>query len=117
MHFAFGEHRFLLASDISASVEMHIAQTFPDLACDLLLVPHHGSNRSNSLEFIDKVRPSWAVVSCGTDNAQGLPHPDVLARYEKAGAKVLRTDLHGLVRVTSDGRKIRKETFVRDSSE
>lgn len=35
---------------------------------DVLQVGHHGSNTSSSIEFIQRVNPTWAVISAGHQN-------------------------------------------------
>ena len=45
------------------------------------------------------VAPRWAVVPAGYRNRFGHPTREVLARYQGAGARVLRTDLDGGVQV------------------
>ncbi|HQD42389.1 MAG TPA: ComEC/Rec2 family competence protein [Bacillota bacterium] len=72
----------------------------------VLKVGHHGSNTSTSEEFLEKVSPVYAVISCGKDNDYGHPHRETLDRLEGAGVKVLRTDLLGTIILTTDGREI-----------
>ena len=72
----------------------------------VLKVGHHGSNTSTSEEFLEKVSPVYAVISCGKDNDYGHPHRETLDRLEGAGVKVLRTDLLGTIILTTDGRAI-----------
>ena len=72
----------------------------------VLKVGHHGSNTSTSEEFLEKVSPVYAVISCGKDNDYGHPHRETLDRLEGAGVKVLRTDIVGTIILTTDGREI-----------
>jgi competence protein ComEC len=64
-----------------------------------LLVPHHGSRTSSSEQFIAAVAPRWAIVPAGYRNRFGHPAHEVLARYEGAGVRVLRTDLDGAISI------------------
>jgi len=63
------------------------------------------SRTSSSAPFLDAVAPQLAVISTGYANRFHMPHPGVLAAYERRGTEVYRTDWDGAVtvRVTADG--------------
>lgn len=50
--------------------------------------------------------PAYAVISAGKDNSYGHPHAEVLSRLLAVGAKVLRTDESGTIRLYSDGENV-----------
>lgn len=64
---------------------------------DLLQSPHHGSGGSNSLAFLEDLRPDYTFISCGKNNEYGHPHPETLERLEQVGSQVYRTDQLGTV--------------------
>jgi len=103
---AYGTTAVLLTGDIGRDVENELLAAGLDVRAQVLKAPHHGSDSSSSKEFLAAVGPRFVIVSAGRGNRIGLPHPDVLARYEKSGARVLRTDLQGAVEIRSDGRRI-----------
>jgi len=107
----YGRSSFLLPADISEATEGRLVRTHADLGSDVLFVPHHGSGRSSSAPFLDKVRPRTAVLSCGPDNVFRLPHPDVLRRYERFGTRLHRTDRDGAVALETDGNDITVKVF------
>ena len=63
-------------------------------------MPHHGSRTSCDAAFLAAVRPRLAIISCGEGNRFGHPDRATVGRLRLAGARVLRTDLEGAVRVT-----------------
>ena len=69
---------------------------------DVLKVAHHGSNFAASPLFLKQAKPRLAVISVGADNRYGHPGRDAVQRLQAAGAKVLRTDKLGAVKVCFD---------------
>lgn len=81
-----------------------------DIKADVLKVGHHGSDTSSSISFLNKVNPSYAIISVGEDNSYNHPKKEVLDRLEKVGATIYRTDLNGNIVVKTDGKNIKIET-------
>lgn len=97
-----GEDALVLPGDIGQAAESALAaRTKP---AGLLLVAHHGSRTSSTGPFLSSLRPAWAVISCGRRNRYGHPAPEVTRRIEAAGARILRTDELGAIRVVLSGR-------------
>ncbi|MDA8124513.1 MAG: DNA internalization-related competence protein ComEC/Rec2 [Deltaproteobacteria bacterium] len=111
MKITFGARSFLLSGDIGAVSERRLLLKGSELQSDVLFVPHHGSLRSGSASFLNKVQPQTAIVSCGAENLFGFPHPEVLRRYERIGARLFRTDRDGAVTVETDGQNLKTRTF------
>jgi competence protein ComEC len=111
----FAGRRLLLTGDIEEEGEEDLLRAHParELAADLVKVPHHGSRTSSTPALVAATAPSWAIVSCGHLNRFGFPHPDVVARWSAAGARVLRTDEAGtIVAVVEPDGAMRVETTV-----
>jgi len=83
----------------------------PDILSTILMAPHHGSLRSSSNLFLDKVSPESVIISCGWHNRYGFPHPKVIERYKKRKIRILRTDQDGAVLVFSNGSNYQIKTF------
>jgi competence protein ComEC len=98
---------FLLAGDIGRAAEADILASGLPVRGNVLKAPHHGSGTSSSPEFLAAVSPAFVVVTVGDGNRYGLPSAAVIARYEAAGATVLRTDVQGAIEIASDGRRLR----------
>lgn len=101
-----GENTFLFTGDAEKAAEEDMLNSGFNLAADVYHAGHHGSKTSNSQEFIDAVMPRYAVISCGIDNAYGLPDAEVLIRLREKEVMVFRTDEQGTIIAFSDGEKI-----------
>jgi competence protein ComEC len=110
---SFGGVSFLFPGDIMAVAEKELVRLAgADLACDVLLVPHHGSRSSSSRPFLLKVKPDVAVISAGWKNRFRFPHATVLEAYQKRGCRILRTDRNGAIIFTTDGNRLRAQPFI-----
>ena len=104
-----GQVAFLMSGDLESEGEAALTggPFAPLLRADVVKIPHHGSASSSGKEFVAAVRPAYAVATVGRDNRFGFPATEVVARWQAAGASVLRTD-EGTVRFLSDGRAVRR---------
>lgn len=106
----FGKIAMLLTGDIEKEAEYRIMKKAFSIKADLLKIPHHGSASSSTQAFLERVKPSVAILSVSERNIGRLPHPEVLRRYEQLRTKLFRTDRHGAITVITDGEKIEIET-------
>jgi competence protein ComEC len=106
----YGRTSFLLAGDAERPIENWMLAEGEVARTNVLKVPHHGSRTSSTAPFLDAARPGFAVISAGFENSYGVPNREVLDRLRERGALTLRTDLDGLVSVTSDGVRLHVET-------
>lgn len=103
----FEKTSFLFTGDAEKS---ELASVKSDLSADVLKVGHHGSSTSTTKDFLKKVNPKIAVISCGAGNDYGHPHKNTLKLLKQADCEVHRTDREGTVSVTSDGRDYEVKT-------
>lgn len=93
----------LLTGDIERPVEIALLEQQKNnqgssaLKSDVMIAPHHGSKTSSSVEFISEVQPKLTVFTAGYLNRFRHPRPEVVARYEHAKSKILRSDYHGAI--------------------
>ena len=91
----------LLAGDIQAIAESDlVAEAGDQLKSDVVLVPHHGSDSSSGMRFVDAVQPILALIAVGYGNRWGFPKPEVVDRWRRSGARILTTAHSGAVQVT-----------------
>lgn len=92
--------RMLFTGDIEEEAERWLVGGDRLRAVDVVKAPHHGSRSSSSAALAAATRPEWLTISCGRDNRFRHPHPEALASW--TGAKWLRTDRSGSIRLTFD---------------
>jgi competence protein ComEC len=112
MKLRFKNVSILLAGDIGKETEEQMLRKGLPLQADILKIPHHGSSSSSSPPFLDRVNPTYAILSVGRRNIGRLPNPEVLERYERLGAKIFRTDRHGAITVVTNGDGIKVIPFI-----
>ncbi len=89
---------FLFTGDIDSTVEQElITKKNIFLKADVLKLAHHGSQTSSSMQFLEIVKPSVAIVSSGFNNQYSFPHQSVLKRLAYLDIKIYRTDLQGTI--------------------
>jgi len=107
-----GRTRFLFTGDLEGPGRERIYRSrFAEwLPAEVLKVAHHGSRDGTDDEWLRRVRPRIAVISCGAENEYGHPHPETLAALARHGVTVYRTDRDGDITLTSDGERIATRT-------
>ncbi|MCW3490225.1 MBL fold metallo-hydrolase [Dethiobacter alkaliphilus] len=98
----FGQISFMFTGDVERIGEEQILRSGYDLKSTVLKVGHHGSNTSTTASFLEVVSPQVAVIMVG-DNKYGHPHQEVLDRLSNAKVDIYRTDVHGIIVITTNG--------------
>ncbi len=98
--------KFLFTGDAETQAEKDMLKAGVLSKVDVLKVSHHGAKEATSTSFLNKVKPTYAVISVSKTNGYGHPTSTTLNRLKKAKAKVYRTDKKGNVIFTSTGKKI-----------
>lgn len=105
----YGNTSVLFMGDAEKEVETIIEKK--DISADVLKVGHHGSNTSSSKTFLEKVNPSYAIISVGTGNSYGHPSNTTIQNLENQNIQIYRTDENGTIIMTSDGTNITFQTI------
>lgn len=103
----FGNKSFLFMGDAEKS---EINSITADVSADVLKVGHHGSRTSTTADFLERVQPSIAVISCGIDNDYGHPHESTLKFLNDINCEIYRTDKDKTITVTTDGNTLNVQT-------
>ena len=108
MHVAYGATSALLEGDAEGPVEDAMLGE-SGVESTLLKVGHHGSLTSTRPEFLARVAPQWAVISCGLRNRYGHPRQEILEELQAARVRTFRTDTGGATCFVLDGKSVTAE--------
>jgi competence protein ComEC len=100
----YGSFSMMLAGDAESQTEHRLLTKELDLQSKVLKIAHHGSKYASSGDFLNRVKPEIAIVSCGAWNRYGHPAQAVLDRLKAANVKLYRTDLQGEITITTRGK-------------
>jgi len=107
---AYGATSVMLEGDAEAPVEQAMLAE-PGLQSTLLKVGHHGSVTSTRPEFLARVAPQWAVISCGLHNRYGHPRREVLEALQAANVRTFSTDINGAACFMLNGKTVTADPF------
>jgi competence protein ComEC len=95
-----GQQSILLTGDIETAGEMAMMSHYwQHLQATLIQVPHHGSNTSSTLPFIQRVNGKVALASASRYNNWRLPSAKVQKRYRQQAYQWFDTPHHGQITV------------------
>lgn len=98
--------QILLTGDLESPGERRLIEAGLLDDIEVLKIGHHGSAGGTSEALLNVTAPELALLSVGAANRYGHPAPSVLARLNHRAVRTLRTDLHGPIWLTTDGRII-----------
>ena len=103
----YGSFSMLFAADAEDQTEHRLLTKDLNLEAPVLKVSHHGSKYASSDDFLERVKPEIAIISCGAWNRYGHPAQSVLDRLRTVNPalKLYRTDLHGEITLTTRGKQ------------
>jgi competence protein ComEC len=61
---------------------------------------------STTYDFLNKVKPKYAIISLDEYNVYNFPDTSVVSILNNVNAKVIRTDVNGAVLFTTNGEKL-----------
>lgn len=99
----FGTIDIMFTGDATSAVEADLINKGYNLDVEIFQAGHHGSDTSNSKEFLEAMSPECIVISCGMKNKYNHPVESVIELYKKMDLPVYRTDESGNIVMTTDG--------------
>lgn len=110
-------YSMLFTGDIEDIAEKAILKKYSKnlniLKSDILKVAHHGSKTSSITEFIEKIKPKYAIIGVGEDNKFGHPSDSTIQNLEKANIRIYRTDKMGEIEMKTNGKDIEINGFLK----
>ena len=116
------DFHMLLTGDMSGGGERHmieLEQSEPIKGgtaglgeIQVLKVAHHGSRYSTTEEWLECLRPHWAVISYGEKNRYGHPGQEVMAHLSERKVQIWETAEKGAISLRTDGQKIWWKTWL-----
>ena len=104
----FNGYKFMFMGDAGVEKEKDILEKYNLANIDVLKVGHHGSKTSSSKEYIDEIKPKYAIISVGKNNRYGHPNKEVLNNLDNS--KIYRTDQDGSIMFKIKNNKLKIET-------
>ena len=92
----------LFMGDASSKTEKYLLNNYNLKNIDILKVGHHGSITSSSEEFLKKIKPKIALISCALINKFKHPSSEVIKRLKKYNVKLYQTRYDGGVNINLD---------------
>ena len=113
----YGDFSMLLPGDAEDQSENQMLTKDLNLKAKVLKIGHHGSKYASAQDFLARVKPDVAIVSCGEWNRYGHPSQVVLDRLKSVNpnVKLYRTDLQGEITITTRGRE--NDVVIKTSKE
>lgn len=88
----------LLTGDIEQKAEKWLIERYhQQLKSTVLVVPHHGSQTSSSLDFLRQIQPEIALIPAGYKNRFGFPHQKVMTRLNQQSRRVMNVAQEGAI--------------------
>ena len=100
---SYGSFSMIFCADAGFEAEQRLLAGRHELKSTVLKVGHHGSRYSTTEAFLDRVRPSLALISAGAGNRFGLPSTRTVDLLRSKRIPFYRTDRDGTIELVTDG--------------
>ncbi len=88
----------LIPGDIEQAAEQQLLkENRQHLRAEIMVVPHHGSATSSTVDFISAISPRYALFASGYGNRFGLPRRTIVQRYQQRQILVLNSAYSGAI--------------------
>ncbi len=104
----------LFTGDIEEITEKAILETnnLELLNSTALKIAHHGSKTSSTIDFLNAVKPKFALIGVGKNNTFGHPSNITLENLKSMNVNTYRTDKFGEIIINTNGKKVKVKTML-----
>lgn len=111
-----GEFTGVFTGDIGVRQEQELLESghlarYGAEEVDFYKAAHHGSDGSNSQEFLERLSPEITVISCGKKNSYGHPGREVVKRIWETGGNLFFTMEQGQICIQPEEEGVRVWTY------
>lgn len=106
-----GEFQALFTGDTGSKQEQVMLTEKLTGEVDFYKAAHHGSNYSNSQEWLLYLNPKVSVISCGENNRYGHPGKEAVEHMEKAGSDIYATMSGGEISLVIKGNEMELRNY------
>ncbi|MBI5959977.1 MAG: ComEC/Rec2 family competence protein [Chloroflexi bacterium] len=107
LRLSYGNTSFLIAPELDTEAVESLVEAGWFVGSTVLVLPTHGSEKTNSIEFLTAVDPQIGVVMVEAGNRAGLPDTDTIERLRTVtNAPLYRTDHDGTIEMITDGKTL-----------
>ena len=92
-----GDQNWLFTGDLDAPGELDVIHHYPNLRVNVLKLGHHGSKTASSPQFLDQIKPQFAIISAGRHNRYHHPDPEVVRRVKRRHIHIFNTQKNGMI--------------------
>lgn len=96
--------RVMLMGDLEKEGERALLASGAAVNADLLVVGHHGSGSSSTVQLLQRVAPQLALISRGAYGRWRYPHPAVVARLQRLDIAIADSGRHGALEIRADAK-------------
>ena len=113
----YGNFDMLLTGDAEGEGEEmlteHLEEKYAGYLWEVLKAAHHGSKNSTKEEFLEKINPTYTIISAGVNNRYGHPHDETLQRLKDAGSIIYSTQECGAISLEVKGSRLTIYSYLK----
>lgn len=105
---------FIISGDLDQAGEKEVIKKNKLLKADILKTGHHGSKTSTAKEYVEQLKPKFAIISAGRNNRYGHPNVETLETLNGYHVPYVNTAEVGMIKILPTGNhEVKVETLLK----